>query len=193
MVTKALKLLVVLMSIFVLALNAQAMTLKLFDFDSGRINDFGGSMGAWNVDPADTTQGCFEALDSDIKRGSEGASLRLEYDVDSANPAYNGFWTKLEGRDLSDYNAISFWVKGDSDAGYTTRFKIELKNAEGEVGTYIVSGVTDEWTEVVAPFSDFRGIKNFDNMTEWVIVFDDVMTTAKEGIIYVDDVAFETQ
>jgi hypothetical protein len=187
-----LKLLVISIGVLVFSFSAEAVTLKLTDFDSGRINDFGGGMGAWNKDPADTTQGCFEMLDTEVKRGNKGASLRLEYDVDSPNPAYNGFWTKLEGRDLSDYNAISFWVKGDPDAGYTTRFKIELKNEKGQAGRFIVTGVTDEWTQVVVPFKNFKGISDFSEMSEFVIVFDDVLATSKEGIIYIDDVVFTT-
>ncbi len=189
----ALKLLLVLTVVLVFAFSAEAVNLKLIDFDSGRVNDFGGGIGSWNRDAADTTQGCVEVLDTEVTHGKKGASLRLEYDVDSPNPAYNGFWTKLEGKDLSDYNAFVFWVKGDPDAGYTTRFKIELKNEQGELGRFIVTGVSDKWTEVVVPFEDFKGIGDFSNMSEFVIVFDDVVATDKEGVIYIDDIAFTTE
>ncbi len=186
----ALKLLLVLTVVLVFAFSAEAVTLKLTDFDSDRINDFGGGMGAWDKDPADTTQGCLETFDTEVKHGKKGASLKLEYDVDSPNPAYNGFWTKLEGNDLSSYNALVFWVKGDPDAGYTTRFKIELKNEQGDIGRFIVTGVSDNWTKIVVPFKDFKGISDFSNISELVIIFDDIIATEKEGIIYIDDIAF---
>lgn len=188
-----LKLLVILMAVLVFAFSAQAVTLKLTDFDSSRVNDFGGEMGAWDRDAADMTQGCIETFDTEVKHGKKGASLKLEYDVDSPNPAYNGFWTKLEGENLSSYNALVFWVKGDPDAGYTTKFKVELKNEQGEVGRFVVSGISDKWTEIVVPFKDFKGISDFTNMSEFVIVFDDIVATDKEGVIYIDDIAFTSR
>ncbi len=188
-----LKLLIILIGILFFSFSAEALILRLIDFDSGRINDFGGDMGVWSRDSADATQGCLESLDTQIKRGNKGASLKLKYDVSSPNPAYNGFWTKLEGKDLSDYNTLVFWVKGDPDTGYTARFKVELKNEKGDICRFVISGVSDEWTKIVVPFKNLKGISDFSNMSELVIVFDDVIATNKEGIIYIDDITFTTE
>ncbi|MDI6642419.1 MAG: carbohydrate binding domain-containing protein [Elusimicrobiota bacterium] len=164
---------------------------KLFidDFNAGvKPNMLGGDFGAWDKDPADKTQYCKESFDSEIKVGSEGFSIKLEYDVDSPNPAYNGFWMKLENADFRPYEKICFSVKGDEKTKFTDKFKIELKNAKGEIGRVLVTDVTEEWQEKVILFRDFRGIFDFSKMTEFVIVFDDVTSNPKTGIIWIDDI-----
>ena len=107
---------------------------------------------------------------------------------DRPNPAYNGFWMKLEGADFRPYKNLCFSVRGNKSAGFTDKFKIELKNAKGEVGRALVTSITNEWQEKVIPFSNFRGISDFSEMTEFVIVFDDVTSSPKTGIINIDDI-----
>ena len=161
------------------------------DFDNGeKPNNIGGNFGAWDKDPADFSQGCAESFDTKNRRGPKGFAMKLDYDVDSRNPAYNGFWMFLQNMDASGYNNASFWVKGDSDEGYTTVFKIELKNAARQVGRYYVTNVTDQWQEVVIPLQDFKGMTDFSNLTEFVIVFEDRIASNKDGSIYIDDIKF---
>jgi len=189
-----LKLFFILMIGLIFVFNAAADTLKLMDFNSGPVNDFGGKMDTWSRDSADATQGCVSTIDVDEKKyGEEGACLKLEYDVFSPNPAYSGFWIKLKGKDLSDYNAVVFWVKGDVAKGWTTRFKVELKNENGEDGRFVVTGLTDEWRRIVVPFAGFKGISDFSSMSEFGIIFDDVLASDKEGAIYIDDIAFSDE
>ncbi|MGB2706452.1 MAG: carbohydrate binding domain-containing protein, partial [Candidatus Omnitrophota bacterium] len=138
------------------------------DFNSGeKPNNIGGNFGAWDKDPADFSQGCTESFDSANRRGVKGFAMKIDYDVDSKNPAYNGFWMFLQNLDTSKYDNLSFWVKGDSKEGYTTVFKVELKNAARQVGRYYVTNVTDKWQKIVIPFKDFKGITDFSNLTEF--------------------------
>jgi hypothetical protein len=116
--------------------------------------------------------------------------MRLDYDVDSPNPAYNGFWSKLEGVDASDYNKLVMWVKGDADKGFTKVFKIELKNDAGETGRFYVTNVTDQWSKVEIPLDRVAGLTDFSSLTEFVIVFEDRIATDKEGTIWIDDIYF---
>ena len=161
------------------------------DFDSGeKPNNIGGNFGAWDKDPADFSQGCGEAFDSKNRRGAKGFAMKLDYDVDSRNPAYNGFWMFLQNFDASKYKNLAFWVKGDSDEGYTTVFKLELKNANRQVGRYYVTNVTDKWQQIVVPLKDFKGMTDFSSLTEFVIVFEDRIASNKKGVIYLDDLAF---
>jgi hypothetical protein len=161
------------------------------DFDSGeKPNNIGGDFGAWNKDPTDFSQGCTESFDSVNRHGDKGFAMKLDYSVESKNPAYNGFWMLLQNMDASKYDNISFWVKGDAKAGYTTVFKIELKNAAKQVGRYYVTNVTDQWQEIVVPLKDIKGITDFSNLTEFVIVFEDRIASNKRGVIYIDDLRF---
>ena len=140
--------------------------LLIADFNSGeKPNNIGGDFGAWNKDPTDFSQGCTESFDSANRHGDSGFAMKLEYSVDSKNPAYDGFWMSLNGVDASKYDTLTFWVKGDSKIGYTTVFKVELKNAAKQVGRYYVTNVTDQWQEVVIPLAEFKGLNDLSNMS----------------------------
>lgn len=169
-----------------------AATLVVADFDSGaKPNNIGGDFGAWNKDEADTTQDCKMDFDSTTMHGTKGFSIRLDYDVDSPNPAYNGLWMKLQNTDISKYDKLSFWIKGDETAGFSPKIKLELKNGKGEVGKYLLTNITKDWQEVVIPLSLFAGLADKTGMTEFVIVFDDMTCAAKkQGTVYIDDIAF---
>ena len=176
--------------ILMVGAKSDAAILKVADFDSGqKPNNLGGDFGAWNRDETDLTQSCVDSFSSEVKYGDKGYSLKLVYDVDSPNPAYNGFWTKLQNQDVKDYKELVFFVKGDEQKGFTPRFKVELKNPT-QVGSFLVTGVTSEWQKVVIPFQKFKAITDWSQMTEFVIVFDDLTSNPKEGVIYIDDIYF---
>ncbi len=162
------------------------------DFDSGeKPNNLGGDFGSWDKDPSDETQSCkmvFEADDS----GKPGNVARLNYDVDSPNPAYNGFWMKLNNLDATKYNTLTFTVKGDAQKGFTKRVKIELKDNVGS-SPYIVNGLTDQWQKVSIPFEKFRKIKDWSKLSEFVLVFDDINSSPKAGSILVDNITLSRQ
>jgi len=170
---------------------AAGSELLVADFDSGeKPNNIGGDFGSWNKDPTDFSQGCTESFDSVNRYGTKGFAMKLEYSVESKNPAYNGFWMFLQNLDASKYDNVAFRVKGDAKVGYTTVFKIELKNASKQVGRYYVTNVTDQWQDVVIPLRDFKGLTDFSNLTEFVVVFEDRIASNKKGVIYIDDIRF---
>ena len=165
--------------------------LLIDDFDRGeKPNALGGDFGAWDKDPNDPTQGARNSFDRENAYGKVGYALRLDYDVDSPNPAYNGFWSKLQNLDARPYRALVFYVKGDAAKGFTTQLKLELKN-DHETGHYVLKGITDSWQKVVIPFNQFTGLTDVSKLTEWVVVFDDLTATKKVGTLYLDDVMVE--
>ena len=170
---------------------ASAATLLVDDFDRGeKPNALGGDYGAWNKDEADPTQRCVNSFDKASAFGGAGYSLRLDYDVDSPNPAYNGFWMKLQGVDASPYKHLVFYVRGDGSRGYTNQIKLEIKNGK-EVGKYLFKGVTDQWERVSIPLQEFAGLTDLSAMTEFVVVFDDLNSTKQVGTIYLDEITLE--
>lgn len=169
--------------------------LVIADFDTGdKPNNIGGDFGGWDKDPNDESQGTQMSFDTDDSQGdASGYSIRLDYDVDSPNPAYNGFWMKLNGEDATAYNTLNFYVKGDAKLGYTKRFKIELKDMTNKPSAYIVSGVTDQWQKISIPFEKFRRIENWNALNEIVVVFDDINSTPKTGGILIDQFTLSKQ
>jgi Carbohydrate binding domain (family 11) len=169
-----------------------ANELVIADFDTGdKPNNIGGDFGAWDKDPNDETQGTQMSFDTDDSQGdASGYAARLDYDVDSPNPAYNGFWMKLNGEDATAYNTLTFYVKGDAKLGYTKRFKLELKDMTNKPSAYIVSGVTDKWQKISIPFEKFRRIENWNSLNELVFVFDDINSSPKTGGILLDQITF---
>ena len=92
-----------------LAGPAWASTLLVDDFDRGqKPNALGGDFGSWDKDPSDPTQKCTISFDKAGAFGGVGYSLKIDYDVDSPNPAYNGFWMKLQGSNVSSYAKLTF-------------------------------------------------------------------------------------
>ena len=173
-----------------LALAGSAQ-LMVADFDSGaKPNNVGGDFGCWIKDPADPMQGCVEAFDAKDGYGGKGYALRLIYSVASKNPAFGGLWMKLQNLDASRFGALAFRVRGDAGLGYTKTFKVELKDALDQSSRHYVNNVTDQWQDVVIPLSAFEGMANPRKLKELVIVFEDTTATAKQGVIYLDDIRF---
>lgn len=179
--------------IFLSATVYAADELVAADFNTGDSpNNIGGPYGTWNHDPEDDTQGCYYFGEpDDYKDPNKGYCVRLDYDVQSKNPAFNGFWMKLKGLDATPFNVFSFWVKGGSGGKFTRVFKLEIKDGEGRRAIYPVEGVTEQWQEIKVNFKNTKSDVNWGNLSEVVIVFDDILATYKEGTILVDHFAFK--
>ena len=198
---KKLNALVVMMALTAVFLGVQSTSalanreLVVADFDTGdKPNNIGGDFGGWDKDPNDETQGTQLSFEPDDALGDPaGYAIRLDYDVDSPNPAYNGFWMKMNGEDASGYNTLSFYLRGDGETGFTKRIKIELKDMSNKPSPYIVTGITDQWKKFSIPFEKFRRVNDFSSMNEFVIVFDDINSNPKSGTVYIDHVAFTNE
>ena len=161
------------------------------DFDRpGHRTNAGLPYGAWNSDPGDPTQFCRVRLVDAEHMGPSGFGLMIEYDVESPNPAYNGFWMKLPDVPLAAFDALSFAVKGDAQRGFTRRLRLELKD-RSHVARFQLENIEPEWKIVRVPLRAFDGIEALRAATEFVIVFDEETVTEKVGTVYFDDLVFE--
>ncbi len=147
--------------------------------------------GTWDHDPDDRTQFCHARLVEEPRVGNSGYSLMLDYDVQSPNPAFNGFWMKLPSVPLRDFQMLSFDIKGDPTRDFTQRVKLELKD-ERHVADYLLDGIRAEWVNMRIPLKAFRNIEHLRAITEFVIVFDDRTVTKPVGTIYLDEVSLES-
>ena len=164
-------------------------TLVIADFDSWEeVNNLGGLFSSWTRDPNDPTQGCRVEITDDDRWGEKGLSVRLIYDVESPGIAFNGMWMFVQETDWTPYRALVIHVRGDREAGFSPRFKIEVKNKQKEVGRYVIVGITDEWQEFVIPLKRFKGMNSFKVVKEITITFDDMRCAPKVGEIYIDNI-----
>lgn len=165
--------------------------LMVANFDSGRKpNSLGGDFGCWIKDPGDPAQGCIDAFDSSNRYGTTGYALRIIYSVDSSKPAFGGLWMRLQNLDATGFDRLEFRVRGDARLGYTSALKIELKDAMDVSSHFDVRGISDQWQNMSVPLKDFHGMANTRKLKEFVIVIEDTTATAKQGVLYLDDVRF---
>ncbi len=187
---------------FCLAAPPTEKTLVVDDFDDGRLgNNLHGDAGAWDMDSSDKDQFCKATIESSQPGTKKNKYLRLDFDVDSPVPASNGYWTQLRKLDATHYDHLEFWVRGDPEQGYTTKFKIEIKKPKKDengqlledeqiTASYIVTGVSDQWQKVSIPLNVMNGILEWNDLNELAIVFKDRLVDKKVGTIFLDDIAF---
>lgn len=170
--------------------KAPPKELIIADFDTGdKPNNLGGDFGSWNKDPNDSTQSCNMSFVEDDAMGDEfGYALRLDYDVDSPNAAYNGLWMALSALNASAYTHLTFYIKGDTRLGFTKSIKVELKDRALRQASHISAGITENWQKVSIPLKKFRRIEDWTGLMELVLVFDDINSNPKFGAIYLDHI-----
>lgn len=165
--------------------------LLVADFNQpGWRTNLGDPFGSWDHDPGDQTQFCRVRLVEMPRVGTEGYSLQLDYDEDSPNPAYNGFWMKLPSIPLRQFRTLSLTIMGEGSRGFTKRVKLELKDGK-DVADYVLEGIEAQWIEMRIPLRAFRGIEKVHKVTELVLVFDDETVTEPVGTLYLENVAFD--
>jgi hypothetical protein len=167
--------------------------LILFNFDAqGNFNNLGGQWGCFDANPNDREAYIRTRFIKDNDLHKQGYYLKVMYDVESSQPAFNGIWTKLLGADLSKFYAVQLTIKGDKEANFSDFFKIELKDKKTKIEGF-VDGITSEWKKITVPFDQFEGdIESLDmkNLDEFVIVFEDWRFNQKTGAYYIDDICF---
>lgn len=163
------------------------------DFDNAQpTNNLGKGIEIWlREDGSDTTQSCQMSFVKDDALGNpEGHSLRLDYDVDSPNPAYNGMRMDLNFFNATPHKRINFYIKGDKEKGYPNRIKIELIGMNKRPSPHIFEGVTNEWRLISIPLEEFMLIQDWTTLEKFVVVFADIVNNPKAGTIYIDHIYF---
>lgn len=179
---------------------ASAKDLMIAGFESGDQSDIGTTIGTWTSNTLDTSQGTtMEIIPLYGVMGRETQEthvIKITYDVATTGPAFNGVYIKLNGMDLTPYKEISMLIKGDPDKGFTTKFKVELKNTRGQRATCVLDGINDSWQQIYIPLEEFKtagSMKDLSSMSEMDITFDDMTVDSKEGVLYIDEVKFSDE
>ena len=127
----------------------------------------------------------------DTRPSSVGYALRIEY---AKLGGWCGWYTLLNGIDISRHNALSFWVKGERGG---ERFDVGLADDRmqdlqidavyvGPIMAFLQKGVTTDWQQVKIPLQSLRADLNLSRMGSLVLWF----RYEGAGAIQMDDVAF---
>jgi len=176
----------------------------LYDFNAPDImNKRNVDFGTWELHASYTAE-IAAVKPADAKEaGARGTVLMIDYDVSMPEkdmpstdyPVYNGVWVKLKGMDLSGYDTLLLWIKGDKKRKYTAVCKLELKSDFKETASYYIETIGPDWKQFKIPLNYFRTVdgkplKNLTSMKELTIVFEKSHVTAQAGVICVDDIGF---
>ncbi|MDO8729657.1 MAG: sugar-binding protein [Candidatus Omnitrophota bacterium] len=165
------------------------------DFETGqtqgifgeRKNRLDAFQGTWARRPSYTVM--TKVLDT--RPGSVGYALRMEY---SKVGGWCGWYTLLNGIDVSKHNALTFWVKGEHGG---ERFDIGMADHEmqdmeidavyaGSILAFLPQGVTTQWQQVKIPLQGLRTSLDLARLGSLVLWF----RYEGKGSIQIDDVAF---
>ena len=127
---------------------------------------------------------------------SRGGVAKLVYTL--SKDGWSAFWLKLQGIDISGYQRVTFYARGDANEPIPGRFKVELKRNDGkEMGICYPAGSADtSWRrfgcelDKLSPVPWAGSLSGWDNMNELVIVFEQRIA-GSQGVLYVDNVQFE--
>ena len=122
-----------------------------------------------------------------------GKALRIEYDV--TGPGWAGYYTLLGGIDVSDFDVLSFLVKGVSGGesftiGFTDRTYADFKLDGvyvGSVTQYLPDGIGTQWKRVVVPLDTISEQLDLTDMGAVLFRFD----SKRAGSVFVDDIVFQ--
>jgi len=129
-----------------------------------------------------------------------GGMLRISYQNLNLYPAWWAWWSALASTDLSayadlsEYDHISFQVKGEQGG---ERFMIKIVTLEEDESSvysasYLPQGVTTRWQEVTIPIYDFKAPQGIGSKLNFLknltFLYDD--TYPGEGTFYIDRIKF---
>jgi hypothetical protein len=155
------------------------------DFEDAQdeVNLVGGTYTTWTRDAGDTDTTISTTV---VPTPTGGRALRIDFDVESAQPAFGGVTIGLNGADASGCNTLKFRMRGTGG-----RFKIELHGRGGSGATYIECAADEQWHEVELPFIAFGGmITDWGRMREIIIVIEDRSVRPQTGTLWIDDIEF---
>ncbi len=183
--------------------------LWIADFNDGKlITNLNGGIGAWQFDPNDQSSWCEAAVSpQEVHFGEPGNSMRIEYNVSSGKEnfvtgqnsvsaqevgfhgqAFNGVYVLLNQLDATPYKYLVFSARGDAEAGFSRKFKLELKDAS-RTQSVSFDKLTSKWQKFYIALDPFSSTLTLKSLKELIFVFDRTMTRAS-GAMYIDDIYF---
>lgn len=167
--------------------------LLIADFNSGQLaNSLGGRIYSSEERlPAYDEIPCRVSIVNGGAGGEKGGkSLRVEHDlVKPGMDSVSNCKLDLLSANLSPYNTLRLYLKGDSEAGFSPRLKLLFIDDRNRYGIYLVSGISSTWTKFDIPFEAFRRKDlNWSSMKTFSVMFDGLNVTPTKGAVFIDNI-----
>lgn len=184
-------------SLLLITFTAQAASdfLVIADFNQGNQNALGGYFNKFEREPSSAVVG----LTKSTFRGNTGKSLQIKAKKDP--DGFCGAWMHFfdfraddkQYLNASDYNYLSFWIKGEQGGEKLAvkladkrLIEIEDSMSVGDISLLLPGGITREWQEVLVPINR---LPNIDRNKLGGVTFD--FKQQGNYIVYVDDVVLK--
>jgi hypothetical protein len=181
--------------------------LETFDDLNASLNGLIAGRGVWCCDgdgacsPAVCSDGDLltVTLDETTRRGTDGASLRLAYDVEAPNALVSRYDALFSGEtfyDLSHFEAFHLWVKGEgTTVGPETRFSVRFTDRDWQMAYAEIAGVSGAWERKTVDLGALEGL-DWTAMREVTFIFEHDpagggrRAQPLSGTLYIDDLTF---
>ncbi len=134
-----------------------------------------------------------ELSQDDALSQQHGRSLMLIYDVDSAESARVDFWFLPDQKDFSSFQTLQFFIKADPLAGGSKNVTLQITDGQRRRSSYILSGIGKSWKRFEIPIKRFNRIRDWSDIREITLSFDDVFSVPKEGVLLIDEITATAQ
>src|SRR6185437_10511187 len=210
---RALRLALCIFMTMAVAIVSRATELTFADYnDQGFFNNFSGDSGVFANGDATIKV----SFDNRVFHGSNGASLRLDYNVPTG---FCGLWNSTLGKmsyprhilnftnlygDLRNSSGnpsrvenvhvtnFTFWACGDGQGNFAHQLKVEFKSAAGALlGSQLFSIPNQtNWAQYNFPID--LTTNDWSHVKEIVFVIEDWRNDRRKGRLFLDDLAFTT-
>lgn len=132
------------------------------------------------------------AITASVDRYKErGYCLKLDYNVPEPGD-YAGYYRLLKGSNISAYNTLNFWIKGERSG---EKIFVGLKNTAGEeskvnAASFAENGINRNWQKISIPLAAFVNINDRSSIENLSFIFEE-NAGSKNGSVYIDDISFD--
>ncbi len=154
-----------------------------FERAEATTNLLGAANSVWTRDADDDTVTIGMRHETLEQGGKRSGCLRVDYDVESPNPAYGGVTLSLGHANGSGCNLLTLRARGLPD-----RTKVELHGRGGSGAVRVRVKDAGQWTDIELRYRDFGMITDWSDLDRLVIVFEDNVSKPKVGTVWLDDI-----
>ncbi|MCB1821073.1 MAG: DUF3131 domain-containing protein [Candidatus Competibacteraceae bacterium] len=172
-----------------------AASLILHDFEHLASPAPGIAMSAWTTDP-DLPSGRISYRLEPMQRGESRHALYLQYHFNPGATEAIGWQLSLPDLDVSAYDHLAVWIRGDARVGFAQALKLQFKQplASGPLGllrqgSTVVDGITSDWQRFEIPLRWMNGIEDWTRLRQFALVLQPRRSPVTQGAYWLDDLA----